>query len=78
MRRNLRVTPLHHHILPAVPPLNLLPSYDVTRRETFEQLFQWVRLVADARKGLKPLKATVVANKLDVQVIFPNTARFSI
>jgi transport family protein 27 len=44
--------------------------YDVTRRETFEQLFQWVRLVADARKGLKPLKGTVVANKLDVQVTF--------
>ena len=63
---------------PAYPPCYFPPNhlpfcrrrYDVTRRDTFEQLFQWARLVDDARKGLKPLKSTVVANKLDVQVDF--------
>ena len=57
--------------LPRVLLLIAAPAprrYDVTRRETFEQLFQWVRLVSESRKGLKPLKGTVVANKVDVQV----------
>jgi hypothetical protein len=56
------------HTAPSLFHRPLSRRYDVTRRETFEQLFQWVRLVSDARKGLKPLKGTVVANKLDVQV----------